>query len=95
VTRRPLVGPYPLGWGRWELVSLALGLNDCGWGSAGCLMVVWEVVRSIVVADRLKSLPSRSMGLAMESPDALVTRQRSGAAENFVSLLNTVITRRS
>ena len=54
-------------------------------------MVVWGVVRSIVVADRLKSLPSRSMGLAMESPDALVTRQRSGAAENFVSLLNTVI----
>ena len=58
-------------------------------------MVVCEVMRSIVVDDCLKSLSSRLMGLAMESSDALVTRHRSGAAENFVSLLNTVITRRS
>ena len=24
----------PLGWGRWEVVSLALGLDNCGWGVA-------------------------------------------------------------
>ena len=54
------------------------------------MVVVWEFVQAIMVAVLQKSLPSRSMGLAMESPDALVARHRSGTAENYVSLLNTV-----
>ena len=63
---------------------------------ADAMVVSWEAVRSVVAAlSSEKSFPKRSMVLAMELPDALITRRRSGAAEVIVSLLNTVKAKRS